>query len=55
MLSSIKLTSRSVRKYEGDTKIEDPVANNMDNKAVDTSGTTSSHDSTETDNLPKAL
>ncbi|KJK29097.1 DUF418 domain-containing protein [Paenibacillus sp. P2(2022)] len=54
MLSSIKLTSRSVRKYEGDTKIEDPVANNMDNKAVDTSGTTSSHDSTETDNLPQS-
>lgn len=55
MLSSIKLTSRSVRKYEGDTKIEDPVANNMDNKAVDTSGTTSSHDSTETDNLPQSF
>ncbi|KAE8560740.1 DUF418 domain-containing protein [Paenibacillus polymyxa] len=54
MLSSIKLTSRSVRKYEGDTKIEDPVANNMDNKAVDTLGTTSSHDSTETDNLPQS-
>ncbi|MGG4217835.1 DUF418 domain-containing protein [Paenibacillus jamilae] len=54
MLSSIKLTSRSVREYEGDAKIEDQVANNLDNKAVDTPGITSSHDSAETDNLPQS-